>query len=1221
MSNTTTDKANAWQEKERRLEAQLKQAAEEPPRLLMIPSSKAAKDFARQVTDPIQLRQSLESLAFFFRCLPRPDKEGDDAEERQWQQTLAPRLVVVLERLVARGDLLAALLHALCRKLLSPVKKRRGDEARKNAAAARERLATDPLVRLTGELFDSDDVVRARALDAIHTERPLPLLFALLELLDHVLEHHPGTAVFTHRARARILLALHAFGADAVQCLVKERQPRGELLFCGGLLLGLLEQAELAQLVQKSSKADRGLVVLAELLGASGRTDAFDQLLGLLVGAGDDDPLVAGKLAEVLYRTRPGPKQRLRELPEDTPPERVLELARSTWLPPLARKALIQWSASRGQAMLQLLDSAPPHERNLVFDALVELLAEPDRDLSKEQELCEALTSPLLEAARQQPRPEAIQTLSRVGLRLASWRSGVIALLGELLTVMDSDVEISIAAIEACVALKAVEHLESIRAIAESGDGERQAAAVEALSHLGGAADPGRLVRLASDPDPSVRRRAVAAMESLNLEPVARVAEALFDPAAGAKVKAVPAEQHELLGQLLASVLLSWEHQPAPMPVRAALSMASHLMGHPALDHVRPAGSDLASWLVSWFWEVTDLELRVAGIELLRILSPNRDTTPLDAELAASCIRALERGELTPEVLEAVLNGAWATRPSLETRRELAAALVKQLTPRKTRKKALALLRQLRELVFPFLVGQLDALGKKVQRELLSGLDAEAVMRALDDPALADDPEVLAGLCDILGRQNQVEHLVRPVTAFILIHGRRTLPHVIRKAKGEAAMLQILERLIQAIRSPDELEALLEALLPALAGATLGPALPRLLASGLPETPATPEILLLLLQGQLLCGGGHEERWGTVWRAVGITARVHERLFRLANGDAESLLEVMPFLVVKDLVLWLLGRDVSQVPMLACLEQLAPRISEELGAAGLTELLGVAMRYVDSPKKPVAERAHKIVQQVRAMLPPGAANAGPYRGAGPSVNLQAVDQTLARLAEQQREEAQRAEQQREEAEIRKLKHRLGRIGRARSNELAQLLEALAKREAVWALPALAEQYERDPKDCEELFEPTLEHLAEALERQGDQLVCLDCVARFEPRRIKTGLLSRVHYQACARCGQVERFVPGVERVVLEISDDVDPPYHCLESGELRVRWHQHLPVDASTVDQVVVRTQDTRLLDALVSWWESQEGRKDHRPAISIETPLDAARVKSLERFFGAKRA
>jgi hypothetical protein len=220
-----------------------------------------------------------------------------------------------------------------------------------------------------------------------------------------------------------------------------------------------------------------------------------------------------------------------------------------------------------------------------------------------------------------------------------------------------------------------------------------------------------------------------------------------------------------------------------------------------------------------------------------------------------------------------------------------------------------------------------------------------------------------------------------------------------------------------------------------------------------------------------------------------------------------------------------------------------------------------------------------------------------------------VDQTLARLAEEQAREA-------EQAELRELKQRLERIGRARSQELSQLLETLAQREAIWALPALAEQYERDPKDQEDLYELTLEHLSAALKREGDRLVCLDCVARFEPRRVKTGLLSRVDFQVCPSCGQVERFVSGVERVVLEVSDDVDPPYHRLESGELRVRWNRRHPVDLSIVDQVVVRTPDARLLDAFSSWWEGQGQREGHRPEISIEVSLDAERVESLERLF-----
>ena len=122
-------------------------------------------------------------------------------------------------------------------------------------------------------------------------------------------------------------------------------------------------------------------------------------------------------------------------------------------------------------------------------------------------------------------------------------------------------------------------------------------------------------------------------------------------------------------------------------------------------------------------------------------------------------------------------------------------------------------------------------------------------------------------------------------------------------------------------------------------------------------------------------------------------------------------------------------------------------------------------------------------------------------------------------------------------------------------------------------------------------------LAALAEVQADgRLICLDCVAPFEKRTRKTGLLSRVSYQACGRCRQSGHYAAHVARVVLEVSNvPREHWYRRVDGDQLRVDWRQCVLRDQRVcrVDEVALHTTDRHTVEWFRAWYTQTAGAMD----------------------------
>ena len=1178
--------AERWGAIEKQLEQHLSRLPARPAVLVWIPTARVAKDLVEDAGSPARLRRVLPHLARLTRGLPTG--EGEEEDGRAWRRRLAPRLAWLLGGRVAEGDLLAALLLAAFRPVL---------EAEEVAitGSAEERMATDPLASLAHDLLAGSDGERDRALDRLAAERPLPLLFALLDLLCFVALDEPGGAVFDLRVRCRIALGLHAFGDDALRALVRRGGLRGELLYVAGALAGLLDGAALDSLLREAEPEDR--LALAEALAVSQRADAFSRLLALLVF--ETDRLTCGLLAELIGRAQAGDEP---VLPGETPDDRIVELVQARWMPAPARRALVRWGAPRPALLARLMQTEEPGARRVVFDGLVELLA------GGAELQAPGLPDFLTAVVRAGPDVRAVEALLPLGQR-PTWRGPVCNLLADLLTGAPPDVLIAV--VEAASALGAKALVPDLRALAERVEGEVRAAALAVLSRLADSADLGKLIELAVDPDPAVRGRGVAALEGVGAAPVARLAQGLFGAAdPESLVLALPVEQREAAGRLLAALLLSRERQPASAPLLAGLAAASWLAEPLGMALARAGGGAVASWLEAWFWRERDPELAAACLDLMHAVSPGLTAENLEAELLTRSTASLQRGELTVAALRRVLERGRAERLTLTQRRALAGALAIALAGRETRQRSLELWPLLADRLFPLVTFLL--FGKKeVRRGLLAGLTPETVACSLAEPALADDPECVTGLCRLLcAAGEELEPLRPPLRRFVVSHPGQMVPRLVELALGTPEGLEALKRLA-AVADREAAAQLIDAVVPRLegrAGWRRTPAEHSLALLGALEAfprPVLrePDIVLRLLQA-VYQSSTHQSVWQRLLRSADVD--VVEGLEALARGDPDPLRRATSRGVARGLVLWLLEHEPAlAVPMLACLQRFVEG-QEDLD--GLSQILTAVMRHIDSDKEPVRRHAMEIAETVRGLLPATGGGAGPYRGGGAPMDLRAVDRALEQAADRQRvEQAQ--------AELQSLRDRVAEIHRLRLQDLLDLLGELREQRVVWALPALATEYGGDhglhDELYEEPFEQTLEVLADALEELGQDLACGRCFARLEPRQVKTGLLSRVRYRVCERCGTLDGLAVGIDELVLELCDaDGEGDDVRVEGRQLVMRWRPGC--DPGRVERLAVRSADPARLEALVAWWRARSA-PGPAPTLGIEVTLDPRWRATLE--------
>lgn len=1175
--------AGRWRAIEKQLEQHLSRLPARPAALVWIPTARVAKDLAEEAGSPARLRRVLPHLARLTRGLPTG--EGDEEDERAWRHRLAPRLAWLLGGRVLEGDLLASLLLAAFRPVL---------EAEEVAvtASAEERIATDPLASLAHGLLAGADGERDRALDRLAAERPLPLLFALLDLLRFVALDEPGGALFDLRVRCRIVLGLRAFGDDALRALVRGGGLRGELLHVAGALVGLLDGAALDGLLREAEPDDR--LALAEALAASPRADAFSHLLALLVL--ETDRLTCGRLAELLGRTEPGDAV----LPGETPDDRIVELALARWMPAPARRALVRWGASRSALLVRLMQAEEAGARRVVFDGLVELLARGAE--LRAPGLPEFLTA----VVRAGPDVRAVEALLPLGQRPA-WRGAVHNLFADLLAGAGPDVLIAV--VEAVAALGAKALVPDLQALAERVDGEVRAAALAALSRLADSADLGKLIELAADPDPAVRARGVAALEGVGAAPVARLAQGLFEAAdPESLVLALPVEQRETAGRLLAALLCSRERQPSSAPLLAALAAASWLAEPLGTALARAGGGDLAVWLEAWIWREPDPELAAACLDLMHTVRPGLTADTLEEELLTRATASLQRGELTVAALRRVLERGRGERLTLARRRALAEALTAALARRESQERSLELWPWLADRVLPFLAQAIaggdgaEILGKKVWRRMLSSLTPEIVVEQALEPGLADDPRCVSGLCRLLcAADEELEPLRPPLRRFVVEHPGQMVPRLVELALDTPDGLEALKRLA-AVADREAAAQLIEAVVPRLerrSGWRRTPAEHSLALLGALEAfprqvLREPDIVLRLLQA-VYQSSTHQSVWQRLLRGAGVD--VVEGLEALAKGNPGPLRRAANTRITRELVLWLLGREPAlEVPMLACLEHLVWHGEEQEDLDGLPQILAAVMRLIDSDKEAVRRHAMQIAEAVRRLLPAPGGGAGPYRGGGAPMDLRAVDRVLERAADRQRVEQA-------EAELQALRDRVAGIYRLAAHELRDLLDILRQKGAVWALPPLAQSFDMDLGENEERYEQTLEALSEALEQLGQDLACRSCFARLEPRQVKTGLLSRVRYRVCERCGTLDVLATGVEELVLELCDaDGEGDGVRVEGRQLVMRWHPGC--NPARVERLAVRSADPARLEALVAWWRARPA-PETAPTLGVEVTLD----------------
>lgn len=1174
--------------------------------LVVVPTAKNARAFAHETGDPAHLRQNLPTLARLLEPL-EPLERRQTGGESTWAETLAPHLARALTRPVAAGDLFAVLLAALYTDLLAPERSpAKPEKLVQLRAALDDRMERDRLARLGHALLDPTQ--DCSVLELLQGQQPLPLLFPLIELLSLVLGVFPGGGHLKATRVVRIPLALHAYGADAIRCLIAQRggaRPEGVERHIWGQLTALLGAGEIEQLLaQAGTTAER--LFLLDLLGVSGREDLQALLLALLLG---DDRLAAARAAEILTRSPPG------AIPDRLAEETLRRLSVVSDLPRSTLRSLVDWALLRPELepLLASLDEA--QQRWVVLEAVTARLLETDGGLDADART--RLQPLLLEAATVIPPralPAAVQALARAGLA-PTLRPALQRRVEALLRAPDPATVL--AALDLCSTLELRQLRPSIEALA-GGAGEVRAAALEVLLRFeaGVAANTLQLAALAVDDDPATRERADAALRAAEMSRVADLARALRgSPIAPAEATAlladIPPDQHRAAGVVLARTLshsagaatlnvlvLATQHAEPLHPVVAAL-----------LDELDAASETRGAtpWLLGLLERDRSLEIQTAVLALVARLRPDLDLSQHHDALRKRCGQAMRDGTLSPELARTIFGGDRGRLLPLSAYKALAQALARAIVERRTRAGALALLPALEEIVFPYVLAGLDltALGKKARAEVLRGFSVEGVTRALARPGALEDLEALAALYVFVAEKGSpAAALQQRVRELIVAEPHRVLARLAQLRETHKGAASLLHAAIHRVLTEEDIRCVLELLAD-------GPRVEPSLLEALATAPALrllvgPPQLARLLELYVADGLGDGREWGELWSALGRREDPRRALERMLGGDPCPTVELFGSVgpaVALELALVLLERreGAYQLAMLAALDRLV-----ELGPSAVEQdvprVLAAVARQARSAQEPVRQRALTLLGRVRQLIPATAAVGGPFRGVGSPVDLQAVDRLLEAAA------PPRAELPEDPAAG--LRERVAMLDRLGPEDLTLLLENLVEQEAIWALPALADRYRSGVDALESVFERTMEALAE-LQSREDGLVCLDCLAHFARHDVRTGLLSRVRFLACGHCGRIGHVVVGVERIALVVEDvGVEAPAHRVEGGCLIVRWPPQ--TDSATYDEVVLRTVAPTVLQDLVAW----AARGTRRYPLRAEVPLPADQRKTLAHWF-----
>lgn len=439
-------------------------------------------------------------------------------------------------------------------------------------------------------------------------------------------------------------------------------------------------------------------------------------------------------------------------------------------------------------------------------------------------------------------------------------------------------------------------------------------------------------------------------------------------------------------------------------------------------------------------------------------------------------------------------------------------------------------------------------------------------------------------------------------------HGSLLLGPLTNLTLGDREARRLLQQMIQGVDHSARLGEVLEGLCPLLGVPHLRPQVIKLL-SHLPQLGdlVQPEHELLLLQSMHLLHLQPVETMEPLWarlgrpRAVGCWGSFLEQ-------NPGQLVETFDAGVLSDYACWLLERDGAvwwTARALALLEALVFDDDQQLDQHQQRALLSTLMRQLELTGEDTHGRILRLAERVRQRVLGADAGAGPYRGDA-SAEIKLLDRKLERARQTRgldRVAPVMLQRQLEDA-----------LGRGES-ALIWLLREWEEQRQLQAISALVEVLQTAVDEgLAQHLENTLRILCK-MQSQVEAPICLACVERFERRRYKSGLLSRVRYRACKRCGNSGDYLPDVQHITLVVCGQQSDDWYRLKGDLLKLDWRQCAlrGRQVSTFDDVRLLDHTWHTVQWFLSWYRQAHFSFDRDRVRPLLQGADASLSRELQ--------